>query len=47
MSCLSSGGRIEGLHTDFLFAPDSESNQANRAVRRIVYNKNYTTSLEK
>lgn len=36
-----------GLHTDFLFAPDQNGNPHNTAVRRIVFRKNYTTTLEK
>lgn len=34
-----------GLHTDFLFIQDSNGNYVNRAVRRIVFKKDYTTSL--
>jgi len=36
-----------GLHTDFLFATDENGNRHNTAVRRIVFRKNYTTTLEK
>ena len=36
-----------GLHTNFLFATDENGNLYNTAVRRIVFQKNYTTSLEK
>ena len=36
-----------GLHTDFLFEPDENGNHRNTAVRRIVFRKDYTTTLEK
>lgn len=36
-----------GMHTDFLFAPDENGNYHNTAVRRIVFRKDYTTTLEK
>ena len=36
-----------GLHTNFLFATDENGNLYNTAVRRIIFQKNYTTSLEK
>jgi len=35
-----------GLHTDFLFDSDPNGNRHNKAVRRIVYEKDYTTSLK-
>ena len=35
------------LHADFLFDADSRGNHQNKAVRRIVYRKDYTTVLEK
>lgn len=34
-----------GLHTDFLFDSDPSGNHQNKAVRRIVYNKDYTSTL--
>ena len=34
-----------GLHTDFLFIPDENGNNHNKAVRRIVFEKNYSTIL--
>lgn len=37
--------RSSGLHTDFLFLQDESGNSHNRAVRRIVFNKDYTTNL--
>ena len=37
--------RSSGLHTDFLFLQDESGNNHNRAVRRIVFNKDYTTNL--
>ena len=37
--------RSSGLHTDFLFGPDEYGNNHNRAVRRIVFEKDYTTTL--
>ncbi|MBR0245351.1 MAG: LysM peptidoglycan-binding domain-containing protein [Bacteroidales bacterium] len=36
----------KGLHTDFLFGDDENGNRYNKAVRRIVFQKDYTTSLE-
>ena len=39
-------GRSKGLHTDFLFDADSNGNHQNKAVRRIVYRPDYTTTLE-
>ena len=36
-----------GLHTDFLFDGDQSKNHRNKAVRRIVFEKDYTTSLVK
>ena len=38
--------RCSGLHTDFLLEPNRTGNLKNTAVRRIVYQKNYTTTLE-
>ena len=37
--------RGTGLHTDFLFDSDPSGNHQNKAVRRIIYNKDYTSSL--
>jgi len=34
-----------GLHTDFQFGKDAYGNMQNKAVRRIVFQKNYTTTL--
>lgn len=39
--------RSSGLHTDFLFIPDENGNAHNRAVRRIIFEKDYTTILQK
>ena len=39
--------RSAGLHTDFLFDTDANGNHHNVAVRRIVFKKDYTTSLQK
>ena len=36
-----------GLHTDFSLQFDTNGNAANKAVRRIVYNKDFTTSIER
>ena len=38
--------RGSGLHTDFLLKPNGSDDLKNTAVRRIVYRKNYTTTLE-
>ena len=37
--------RSRGLHTDFLFESDDNDNRRNIAVRRIVYQPDYTTVL--
>ena len=37
--------RSRGLHTDFLFESDDNDNRRNVAVRRIVYQPDYTTIL--
>ena len=34
-----------GLHTDFLFVEDGDDNLHNTAIRRIVYQPDYTTTL--
>jgi len=39
--------RSSGLHTDFLFDPAMNGNSANQAVRRIVFQKDYTTTIER
>jgi ABC-type branched-subunit amino acid transport system substrate-binding protein len=39
--------RSRGLHTDFLFESDDNDNHRNVAVRRIVYQPDYTTILLK
>ena len=36
-----------GLHTDFIFVQDSNGNKVNRAVRRIVFKKDYSTVLQR
>lgn len=41
------GERSRGLHTDFLFDEDENGDRHNVAVRRVVYNPDYTTSLVK
>lgn len=38
--------RSSGLHTDFLFVPDEYGNCHNKAVRRVVFEKDYTTNLK-
>lgn len=40
-------GKSTGLHTDFLFDSDGNGNHHNVAVRRIVFQKDYTTSPQK
>ena len=37
--------RSRGLHTDFLFDADENQNRHNVAVRRIIYQADYTTTL--
>lgn len=37
--------RIQGLHTDFLFEADDNDNRRNVAIRRIIYQPDYTTIL--
>ena len=37
--------RIHGLHTDFLFEADDNDNSHNVAIRRIIYQPDYTTVL--
>ena len=37
--------RSRGLHTDFLFESDENDNRRNVAVRRIIYQPDYTTIL--
>jgi len=39
-------GRSKGLHTDFEFDADEAGNRQNKAVRRIIYRPDYTTTLE-
>lgn len=39
--------RSSGLHTDFLFEPNLNGNSANQAVRRVVFQKDYTTTIER
>lgn len=38
--------RSSGMHTDIQLSQDAEGNLRNTAVRRIVYHRNYTTTLE-
>ncbi len=38
--------KASGLHTDFLFDTDENGNHFNTAVRRIIFRKDYTTTLE-
>lgn len=40
-------GKETGLHMDFLFESGENGNRHNTAVRRIVFRKDYTTTLEK
>ena len=37
--------RSAGLHTDFLFDTDANGNHHNVAVRRIIFQKDYTTTI--
>jgi LysM repeat protein len=37
--------RGTGLHTDFLFDSDPSDNHQNKAVRRVIYNRDYTSTL--
>ena len=37
--------RGTGLHTDFLFDSDPSGNHQNKAVRRVIYNRDYTSTL--
>lgn len=39
--------RSSGLHTDFLFIQDENGNNHNRAVRRVVFEPDYTTTLQR
>jgi len=39
--------RSSGLHTDFLFIQDENGNNHNRAVRRVVFEPDYTTTLHR
>lgn len=39
--------RGTGLHTDFLFRLTENGNYQNQAVRRILYRKDYTTTLQR
>ena len=39
--------QARGLHTDFSLEFDANGNAANKAVRRIVYNQDFTTSIER
>ena len=39
--------RYRGLHTDILLDTDAQGNQSNIAVRRIVFRKDYTTTLQR
>ena len=39
--------RSSGLHTDFLFDTDAQGSHHNVAVRRIVFRKDYTTTLQR
>ena len=39
-------GRSRGLHVDFEFDTDENGNRQNKAVRRIIYRPDYTTTLE-
>lgn len=39
------GEKSRGLHTDFLLVKDENGNLHNEAVRRIVFEKDYTTTL--
>lgn len=39
--------KVAGLHTDFLFDADPSGNHQNKAVRRIIYNRDYTSTLIK
>lgn len=45
--CTKGVREAHGLHTDFSLEFDTNGNAANKAVRRIVYNKDFTTSIER
>ena len=45
--CTKGIRQAHGLHTDFSLEFDSNGNAANKAVRRIVYNKDFSTSIER
>ena len=39
--------KVSLLHTDFQFSDDGNNNHQNTAVRRIVYQKDYMTTLQR
>ena len=39
--------QVSLLHTDFQFSADENGNRQNTAVRRIVYQKDYMTTLQR
>jgi LysM repeat protein/ABC-type branched-subunit amino acid transport system substrate-binding protein len=45
--CTKGVRQAHGLHTDFSLEFDANGNAANKAVRRIVYNKDFTTTIER
>ncbi|MBQ9410075.1 MAG: LysM peptidoglycan-binding domain-containing protein [Bacteroidales bacterium] len=45
--CTKGVREAHGLHTDFSLQFDLNGNAANKAVRRIVYNKDFSTSIER
>ena len=45
--CTKGIRQAHGLHTDFSLEFDANGNAANKAVRRIVYNKDFSTSIER
>ena len=45
--CTKGVRQAHGLHTDFSLEFDANGNAANKAVRRIVYNKDFSTSIER
>ncbi len=39
--------RVSGLHTDFQFVEDGDGTVSNRAVRRITFNRDYSTTISR
>lgn len=45
--CTKGAREARGLHTDFSLQYDSNGNAANKAVRRVVFNRDFTTTIER